>query len=101
MKKTKKSLSKKFVRQNSNKIPIANEYYEIKMLFFITLAVYNFIALYTFNINDPGFFNSSLDSTVTNFGGVIGAYLSNFQYNLLLHYTPHVAFHYKKLFLLI
>ena len=82
MKKTKKSLSKKFVRQKSNKIHIANEYYEIKMLFFITLAVYNFIALYTFNINDPGFFNSSLDSTVTNFGGVIGAYLSNFQYNL-------------------
>ena len=64
------------------KFPLANEYYEIKMLFFITLAVYNFIALYTFNINDPGFFNSSLDSTVTNFGGVIGAYLSNFQYNL-------------------
>ena len=56
-------------QQNSNK-PLLSGWHSNQHKYALTI------------INDPGFFNSSLDSTVTNFGGVIGAYLSNFQYNL-------------------
>ncbi|WP_150463565.1 DNA translocase FtsK [Francisella sp. XLW-1] len=64
---------------NINKTNHAVGRLKITLIVILTaIIVYLFIALFSFNINDPGWSSISSETTIKNYAGPVGAYISSF-----------------------
>jgi DNA segregation ATPase FtsK/SpoIIIE, S-DNA-T family len=70
---------------------------EVGFLLLLPLAVYLFICLWTYNPNDWGWSHAGGQEQTVNFGGRIGAYLSDF----LFYFSGALAYAFPALLLLI
>ena len=64
---------------NINKTNHAIGRLKITLIVILTaIIIYLFIALFSFNINDPGWSSISSETTIKNYAGPVGAYISSF-----------------------
>ncbi|MBK2011213.1 DNA translocase FtsK [Francisella orientalis] len=64
---------------NINKTNHAVGRLKITLVVILTaIIIYLFIALFSFNINDPGWSSISSETTIKNYAGPVGAYISSF-----------------------
>lgn len=64
---------------NINKTNHAIGRLKITLVVILTaIIIYLFIALFSFNINDPGWSSISSETTIKNYAGPVGAYISSF-----------------------
>ncbi len=64
---------------NINKTNHAIGRLKITIIVILTaIIIYLFIALFSFNINDPGWSSISSETTIKNYAGPVGAYISSF-----------------------
>ncbi|MGE5339860.1 MAG: DNA translocase FtsK [Candidatus Omnitrophota bacterium] len=76
--------------ENPNKLSLKNEIIGLVLFF---LAIFFVFSLVSYAPSDPSFFNSTSDHTVRNYGGLFGAQIAAFLFNLF-GYSAYICLFY-------